>query len=560
MSKDAQNTYIIGLDLGTLSGRAVVIRASDGEELGSAVMDYPHAVMDSQLVAGDGQNLPPDFALQVPADYIEVLEFIIPQALETAGVKPDEVVALGIDVTSASVLVTDKDGVPLCEKDEFKNNPHAYIKLWKHHGAEEQAERIVQLARERNEPWLERYGGELSSEMLMPKALETLEEAPEVYQAADHIVNALDWLTWILTGNLTYAAGDSGYKRMYQDGQYPSEDFLGALNPDFVGVFKEKMPAPVLPLGEKVGTLNERGQQITGLPADVVVASGNIDAHVTAPAVQAVEAGQLTAILGTSACYVVSGPEFRAVPGLFGIVDGGIVDGLWGFEGGQTAVGDIYAWFVNNCVPPAYHDEAKERGMSIHDLLTEKAATQEVGEHGLIGLDWHNGNRSILVDANLSGLLIGQSLATKPEDQYRAILESTVFGARVIIENFEEHEVEITEFVAAGGLTKNKFLMQLISDITRLPVSTAVSTQAPALGSAIFAACAAGLYDNIVDAANAMGKRVKNAYVPNEDRAKQYDELYAHYKYLHDLFGRENDMMHDLKRIRREARARKSKE
>ncbi len=558
MSKDAQ--YIVGLDLGTLSGRAVIIRASDGEELGSAVMDYPHGVMDHVLSAGDGRKLPPDFALEVPADYFEVISAIIPQALETAGVDGKDVVALGIDVTSASVLFTDADGVPLCEKEQFKDNPHAYIKLWKHHGAEEQAERIVALARERDEAWLARYGGELSSEMLLPKALETLEKAPEVYHEAAHIVNALDWLTWMLTGNLTYAAGDSGYKRMYQDGAYPSKEFLGALNPEFADVFETKMPAPVLPLGEKVGTLNERGQQLTGLGPQVVVASGNIDAHVTAPAVQAVEAGQLTAILGTSACYVVSGPEFKQVPGVFGIVDGGIVDGLWGFEGGQTAVGDIYAWFVNNCVPPAYHAEAKERDISIHQLLTEKAASQEVGEHGLIGLDWHNGNRSILVDANLSGLLIGQSLATKPEDQYRAIMESTAFGARVIIENFHDHGVEITEFVAAGGLTKNPFLMQLISDITRLPVSTAVSTQAPALGSAIFAACAAGLYDSVVEAANAMGKRVKDAYTPNEERARQYDELYAHYKYLHDLFGRENNVMHDLKRIRREAKARAHKE
>ncbi|MDO5721520.1 MAG: ribulokinase [Actinomycetaceae bacterium] len=558
MSKDAQ--YIVGLDLGTLSGRAVIIRAADGEEMGSAVMDYPHAVMDHVLTAGDGQKLPPDFALEVPADYLEVISTIIPQALAEAGVAAEDVVALGIDVTSASVLFTDADGTPLCEFDEFKNNPHAYIKLWKHHGAEEQARRIVELARERNEPWLARYGGELSSEMLLPKALETLEKAPEVYHRADHIVNALDWLTWMLTGNLSYAAGDSGYKRMYQDGNYPSPEFLAALNPEFADVFTQKMPAPVLPLGEKVGTLNQRGQELTGLGPDVVVASGNIDAHVTAPAVQAVESGQLTAILGTSACYVVSDPEFKQVPGVFGIVDGGIVDGLWGFEGGQTAVGDIYAWFVNNCVPPAYHEEARERGLSIHDLLTEKAASQEVGEHGLIGLDWHNGNRSILVDADLSGILIGQSLATKAEDQYRAIMESTAFGARVIIENFVEHGVEITEFVAAGGLTKNAFLMQLISDITRLPVSTAVSTQAPALGSAIFAARAAGLYDTVVEAAQAMGKRVKNAYTPNEERAKQYDELYAHYKYLHDLFGRGNEVMHDLKRIRREAKARAHRE
>ncbi|MDO5034734.1 MAG: ribulokinase [Actinomycetaceae bacterium] len=551
--------YVIGLDMGTLSGRAVVIDASDGAELSSAVMDYPHGVMDHTLTAGDGQQLPPDFALQVPADYIEVLTTIIPEAIEKAQIAREDVVGLGIDFTSATVIVTDGEATPLCEKEEFKNNPHAYVKLWKHHGAQEQSERIVALARERDVDWLERYGGTLSSEMLMPKALETLEKAPEVYHAAEHIVEAMDWLTWILTGNLTYAAGSSGYKRMYQDGKYPDEGFLSELNPDFGGVFKEKMAAQVLPLGGLVGTLNERGQQLTGLPAHVTVASGNIDAHVTAPAVQATEAGQMTAILGTSAVYAVSGSEFHPVPGVFGIVDGGLIDGLWGFEAGQTAIGDIYAWFVNNCVPGEYYEEAKERGLSIHDLLTEKAAKQEVGEHGLVALDWHNGNRSILVDANLSGMMVGQSLATKPEDQYRALMEATVFGARVIIENFTQHGIEINEFVAAGGLIKNPFLMQMFADITRLPVSIAMSSQAPALGAAIFGAVAAGIYDSVTEAAAAMGKRKKNAYLPNEERAKQYDELYKHYKYLHDLFGRENEMLHDLKRIRREARERGAK-
>ena len=551
--------YVIGIDLGTLSGRAVVVDASNGDELGSAVLEYTHAVMAHTLTAGANQQLPPDFALQDPRDYLEVLSTVIPGAIEDAKINKEDVVGIGLDVTSATVIVTDKDGTPLCEKEEFRNNPHAYVKLWKHHGAQEQADRIVALARERNVDWLARYGGELSSEMLLPKALETLEKAPEVYNAADHIVNALDWLTWILTGHLAYAAGDSGYKRMYQDGKYPDEDFLKALNPDFGEVFSQKMAAEVLPLGGKVGTLNERGQRITGLSGNVTVASGNIDAHVTAPAVQATEAGQLTAIMGTSSCYVVSGKDFQPVPGVFGIVDGGIIDGMWGYEGGQTAVGDIYAWFVENCVPKAYEEEAESRGISLHELLTEKASKQEVGEHGLVALDWHNGNRSILVDANLSGMIVGQTLATKPEDQYRAIMEATAFGARVIIENFEQHGVEINEFIAAGGLIKNPFLMQMFSDITRLPVSTALSSQAPALGSAIFGAVAAGLYDTVSEAAAAMGKRKKAAYTPDETRSKQYDELYKHYKYLHDLFGRENEVMHDLKRIRREAHERRAK-
>jgi L-ribulokinase len=471
-----------------------------------------------------------------------------------AGIDPAEVKGIGLDHTSATVLVTDEKGTPLCQLDEFKDNPHAWIKLWKHHGGQAQADRIVQLAQERNEPWLGRYGGVLSSELLLPKALETLEEAPEVYAAATHIVNALDWIPWMLTGNLVYAEGDSGYKRMYQDGAYPSKEFLAALNPGFASVFEEKMSAPIKPLGQPVGTLTQQWADELGLSTDVVVAVGNIDAHVTAPAVEAVEPGQLTGILGTSVCWVVSGNDYKDVPGVFGTVLGGIVPGKWGFEAGQTAVGDIFGWFVDNCVPGSYAAEAADRGISVHELLSEKAAEQRVGQHGLLALDWHNGNRSILADANLSGMILGQTLLTKPEDQYRALLEATVFGARVIIENFEAHGVEITEIVAAGGLLKNAFLMQLYADICRRPLSTATSTQAPALGAAIYAAVAAGLYPDVFAASAAMGGKVENQYMPNEERALQYDPIYAEYVKLHDYFGRGgNDVMYKLRQIQKEA-------
>jgi len=544
-------SYVIGMDFGTLSARAIVVDAQTGEEKGAGVLDYPHAVIVRELA---GAALPADYALQDPQDYLDCLRHCIPSAVADAGIDPAEVKGIGLDHTSATVLVTDEKGTPLCQLDEFKDNPHAWIKLWKHHGGQAQADRIVQLAQERNEPWLGRYGGVLSSELLLPKALETLEEAPEVYAAATHIVNALDWIPWMLTGNLVYAEGDSGYKRMYQDGAYPSKEFLAALNPGFASVFEEKMSAPIKPLGQPVGTLTQQWADELGLSTDVVVAVGNIDAHVTAPAVEAVEPGQLTGILGTSVCWVVSGNDYKDVPGVFGTVLGGIVPGKWGFEAGQTAVGDIFGWFVDNCVPGSYAAEAADRGISVHELLSEKAAEQRVGQHGLLALDWHNGNRSILADANLSGMILGQTLLTKPEDQYRALLEATVFGARVIIENFEAHGVEITEIVAAGGLLKNAFLMQLYADICRRPLSTATSTQAPALGAAIYAAVAAGLYPDVFAASAAMGGKVENQYMPNEERALQYDPIYAEYVKLHDYFGRGgNDVMYKLRQIQKEA-------
>lgn len=544
-------SYIIGMDFGTLSGRAIVVNADNGDEVGTAVMDYPSGVIDRELA---GKRLPPDFALQDAQDYLDVLVHCIPGAVKDAGIDPSEIKGIGLDHTSATVMVTTEDGTPLNQLEEFKDNPHAWTKLWKHHGGQDQADRIVELAKKRDEDWLARYGGVLSSEMLMPKALETLEKAPEVYAAAKHIVNALDWIPWQLTGNLVYAEGDSGYKRQWQDGAYPSKEYLEELNPGFTGAFSEKMPAEIGPLGKSVGTLTQEWADKLGLSTDVAVAVGNIDAHVTATAVQAVEPGQLTGILGTSVCWVVSGEDYKEVPGTFGIVQGGIVPGYWGFEGGQTAVGDIFAWFVENCVPASYQAEAEEQGISLHELLTNKAKDQQVGEHGLIALDWHNGNRSILADSNLSGMILGQTLATRAEDQYRAIMEACVFGARVIIENFEEHGVEITEIVGAGGLLKNEFLMQLYADITRRPISTATSGQAPALGAAIYGAVAAGLYPDVFAASKAMGSKEEAKYTPNEERAQRYDALYAEYKKLHDYFGQGgNDVMHTLKEIRRKA-------
>lgn len=470
---DLSEKYVLGIDYGTLSGRAAVIRLSDGREMGTAVREYTHQVMDRVLSADRNQPLPPDFALQVPQDYIEVLAEAVPQAVQASGVHPGDIIGVGIGCTSASVIPTLADATPLNELDEFRGNPHAYVKLWKHHGAQDQANRIIQVAWDRNESWLPRYGGLISSELVLPKVMETLEKAPEVYERAERFVDALDWLVWRLTGELVYAEGDSGYKRMYQDGSYPSREFLAELDPRLVDLFDEMMPGEILPLGSKAGELTPAMAELMGLVPGIAVAVGNIDAHVAAAAVNAVEPGVMTAIMGTSSCYLVSGPEPKDVPGMFGLVKGGIVAGQWGFEAGQTGAGDLYAWFVDNCVPPAYHDEARSRGISIHELLTEKSQDQEVGEHGLIALDWHNGNRSILVDNDLSGLMLGATITTSPEDQYRALLEATAFGARVIIESFQHAGVEITEYVAAGGLLKNAFLMQLFADVTRLPISLA---------------------------------------------------------------------------------------
>ncbi len=530
----------VGVDFGTLSGRAVVVRVADGAELGSGVFEYPHGVLDETLPA-TGRALPPEWALQVPADYVGVLRHAVPAALRDAGVDAADVVGIATDFTACTMVPTTADGTPLCELPEFEGNPHAYVKLWKHHSAQPQAVRINDLARARGEKWLPRYGGLISSEWEFAKALELFEEAPEVYAAMRHWVEAADWIVWQLAGTYVRNACTAGYKGILQDGQYPSRDFLHELAPGFESFVADKLEHPLGQLGARAGSLTAEAAGWTGLPEGIAVAVGNVDAHVTAPAAQAVEPGQMVAIMGTSTCHVMNGAELREVPGMCGVVEGGIVPGLWGYEAGQSGVGDIFGWFTEHFARDG------------HEQLTRLAAQQEIGEHGLVALDWHSGNRSVLVDHELSGVIVGQTLATRAEDTYRALLEATAFGTRKIIETFNAAGVPVTELIIAGGLVKNALLMQIYADVTNLPLSVIGSGQGPALGSAIHAAVAAGAYPDVRVAAEAMGSVDRAVYQPVPAHVAAYDELYAEYTTLHDYFGRGgNDVMHRLAARRRE--------
>jgi L-ribulokinase len=545
--------YVIGVDYGTLSGRAVVVRTHDGAELGSAVFEYPNAVMDTALNA-TGKKLGPDWALQNATDYVDVIKHTVPAAITAAGISAADVIGIATDFTACTILPVTEDGTPLSELEQFKGNPHAYVKLWKHHAAQPHADRINQLASERNESWLALYGGQISSEWELAKGLQLFEEAPEVYEAMYKFVEAADWIIWQLCGNYVRNACTAGYKGNLQGGQYPSHEYFEALSPGFGDFAETKLKHTIGQLGALAGGLSDEAAAWTGLTPGIAVAVGNVDAHVTAPAAKATEPGQMVAIMGTSTCHVMNGDKLAVVPGMCGVVDGGIVSGLYGYEAGQSGVGDIFAWYVNNQVPASYFEAAAAAGKSIHQHLTDLAAEQKVGEHGLVALDWHSGNRSVLVDHELSGLMIGATLTTKAEEGYRALLESTAFGTRKIVETFRESGIPVIEFIVAGGLIKNQFLMQLYSDVTRLPLSILDSEQGPALGSAIHAAVAAGEYPNIRAASEAMGRVQKSMYLPNEERAAQYDRLYAEYETLHDYFGRgQNNVMKRLKAMKREA-------
>lgn len=551
MSDAAQ--HVIGVDFGTLSGRAIVVRVSDGAELGSAVHEYPHGVMDETL-ATTGQRLPPEWALQEPNDYLEVLREAVPAAVADAGIDPATVIGIGTDFTASTPMPVLANGSPLCRVDGFAGRPHAYVKLWKHHAAQPQADRINALAAERGESWLPRYGGAISSEWEFAKALQVLEEDPELYARIDHWIEAADWIVWQLCGVYVRNACTAGYKGIYQDGAYPSRDYLAALNPDF-GDFESKLAWQIGELGSAAGTLTEEAAALTGLPAGIAVAVGNVDAHVTAPAAKAVDDGAMLAIMGTSTCHVMNHSTLAEVPGMCGVVDGGIVAGSYGYEAGQSGVGDILAWFVDNQVPSSYVEAAEAAGTSVHQHLTDLAYLDPVGAHGLVALDWNGGNRSVLVDASLSGLLVGQTLGTKAHEIYRALIEATAFGTRVIVEAFRDSGVPVTRFVAAGGLLRNRHLMQTYADVLRMPISTIASEQGPALGSAIHAAVAAGAYPDVRAAGDAMGAVHEDAFVPDEAAADAYDAIFADYLALHDRFGRDDDLMRRLKQRRRQALA-----
>jgi L-ribulokinase len=544
--------YVIGVDFGTLSGRALVVRVGDGAELGTAVHEYRHAVMDRALAAS-GAPLPAEWALQDPQDYRQVLRTAVPAAVDAAGIDPREVIGIATDFTASTPMPVLADGTPLCELPDLRDRPHAYVKLWKHHAAQPHADRINAVASERAEPWLARYGGSISSEWEYAKALQLLEEDPEIYARMDHWVEAADWIVWQLCDVYLRNACTAGYKGIWQDGRYPSAAFEAALHPAFAGFAAEKLDHRIGRLGERAGGLSARAAAWTGLPEGIAVAVGNVDAHVTAPAARAVGSGQMLAIMGTSTCHVMNHERLVDVPGMCGVVDGGIVAGTYGYEAGQSGVGDIFAWYVDHQVPGRYLEAAAAAGRSIHEQLTELAFADPPGAHGLVALDWVNGNRSVLVDAALSGVMLGQTLRTRAEEGYRALLEATAFGARTIVETFGAAGVQVTEFVAAGGLLKNRPLMQLYADVLDMPISTIGSEQGPALGSAIHAAVAAGAYPDVFAASEAMGRVQRAAYVPDPAAAAVYDRLYDEYRRLHDYFGRgANDVMKRLKQLRQE--------
>lgn len=557
------NKYTIGLDFGTLSGRALLVRVNDGKEIGSCAVEYPHAVMDDWLETPSGRiKLPPNWALQNPDDYLTVLKSVIRNVLKECSVSPEDVIGIGIDFTTCTLIPVYEDGTPLCMTDRFSSNPHAYVKLWKHHASQKYANMLNEIAAERGEKWLECYGNKISSEWMFPKIWEVLDNAPEVYESADYFIDAADWIVWQLTGRQTRNNVIAGYKAIFREDGYPSNEFFASLDPRLENVIADKCTSRMVQAGSLAGYVTRKASELCGLCEGTAVAAGVPDAHVAAPAVKITKPGQMLAVMGTSTCMLLISDIMKNVPGICGVVRNGIIPGFAGYEAGQGCVGDQFAWFAENCTPYSYKEEADRHGISVLNFLTEKMSALSPGENGLIAIDWWNGNRCLLNDCDLSGLLVGMTLNTKAEEIFRALIESTAFGARMIIENYRNNGIEVNEFRAAGGIArKNPVMMQIYADVLKMDIRLAGSTLSPSLGSAIYAACAAGSeaggYDDLSEASDKMGSVSDIVYHPIEKNSIIYDRLFDEYVLLHDYFGKSgNDVMKRLLDIKKTSQKR----
>ena len=543
--------YSIGLDFGTESVRALVVDVRTGRIAGQATRAYPHGVIDDALPTS-GTKLPPDYALQHPRDWLDAMYAACPEAMRGAGASGDEVVGVGVDFTSCTMLPALADGTPLCLDPEFRGTPLAWPKLWKHHGAKDATDRINHVAAERNEPWLGRYGGTIGLEWFFPKVLETLTEEPRVYAATEVWIEAGDWLVWqLVSGPFPQCSPDgiprstcqAGYKAMWnaQTG-YPSRDYFAAVHPEMADVVAEKMPGRLVSPGQPAGMLTAPAAQRLGLRPGTPVSAAVIDAHAGVPGAGVASPSTMVLVMGTSSCHMMNSRIEQLVPGVAGVVRDGILPGYFGYETGQASVGDAFAWLTETF------------GLS-HEELAARAADLPPGAGGVLALDWLNGCRTPLMDGRLSGAFVGITLNTRPEQLYRALMEATAFGVRWIVDTLRDAGVPVRRFVASGGLpAKSPLLMQIYADVLNERIKLAESEQSVALGAAILGCLAAGPdatgHASMSQAIHAMARQREDVlYRPDLRARREYDRVYALYRKLAEPDGAVAGVMRALREL-----------
>lgn len=552
--------YVIGIDFGSLTARTLLVDVTNGEVIATSSMDYPHAVID-QVLPDKITRLEPDWALQYPQDYLDCASITVTNVLKEANVKPEDIIGVGTDFTECTMLPTLADGTPICMLDEFKSNPHAYVKLWKHHAAQDEANRLNEIASQRGEEFLAYYGGKISSEWIFPKIWQILNEAPEVYEKADRFMELADWITFQFTGEEKRNSCTAGYKAIWQKKEgYPSDDFFKALDPRLEHIIDEKMSRSIYPVGTRAGYINKKSAKLLGLCEGTPVSVGIGDAHAAVPGVGIIEPDIMLMVIGTSGCDMLVSESNYKVKGMCGICEDGILPGYYGYEAGQSCMGDHFAWFQKYCTTEKVEKAAKELGMSTLSYLNHKASQIKPGSSGLLALDWWNGNRSVLVDVDLTGIMLGMTLTTTTEEMYKALVEAVAYGKRMIIDTFKESGVAIKQLYATGGIAeKSPFIMQTFADVIGMPVHVTATKEATAMGAAMFGAVAAGSknggYDTIAQAGEKMGGGIKETYEPIKKNKEIYEKIYAEYKILHEYFGTgQNNVMKRLKQIKVQVR------
>ena len=546
-------TYTIGLDYGSLSCRGVLVSTTHGTIIAEDEFVYPHAVIDHELP--NGTPLPPQWALQDPEDFQKAFQAIIPNLLKISQISPTQVIAIGIDSTASTVIPVTEGLIPLCELSDFRNRPHAWPKMWKHHAAAKEAAEITDAAVAQGLPIIRKSGGAIGCESLMPKVLQIFHEDPEVFENAASFFELCDWIVSLLTGREVRSMPLLTCKSLWspQDG-YPKGQPFDAITSKLA--FHDGVHPVIAAPGEQVGTLHPSMAKALGLSENTVITAGQMDGYAALPGVGIADEGTLMMMIGTSTADMILGREWQDIPGVCAAMENANLPGFTNYAAGQACVGDMFKWFIDNCLPEKYTSEARRRGISIHAYLSELAATSKPGETGLVALDWWNGNKSCINDMRLSGLLIGMTLATRPEHIYRTLIEASAFGARKIIDNFGEHGIPVHNIVACGGIAlKNPFLMQIYADVLGMEIRATTCTQTAALGAAIFAAAAGehlSGHRDVFSAIHAMGAKDMVSYHPVIENTQKYHDIYRQYMMLHDFFGiNQKSIMYDIGKCRR---------
>lgn len=550
----SNSRYTIGVDFGSLSGRGVLVDTANGAIRAEAVQEYPHGILTS---LPDGTPLAGEWMLQHPGDYELVLETVIPALLEQSGVPGEQIIGIGVDFTASTVVPVDADFRPLSENPKYAGRPHAWTKLWKHHGAKPQAELLTTVTKAQNRPYLGWYGGSISQECLMSKVVQVFQEDREVFDAADCFMEAGDYVSSLLAGEPVFSLSMASAKAFWnKETGYPDDGFFAAVDPELAGLPKNKLMAHFPRAhsgypGTKVGELCPEMAQKLGLKAGIAISAAQMDAYAAMPGLGICEPGTMMLMVGTSTAALLLSEKNAHVEGVTACLPHTFYPGLWGYGSGQASVGDGFQWFADNCVPESYAAAAREKGVSLQTYLTDLAAELEPGQTGLIALDWFNGNKSCLANSRLSAMVLGLNLGTRPEHIFRALLEATAFGCRAILEAYEKVGVPVREITVCGGIAvKNPFMMQMYADVLGKPLRVSRCTQAAALGASIYAAAAAG-EGTVFETARRMGAGEFLLYAPNQARRARYDALYREYMTLHDYFGRgENSVMERLHALR----------